>query len=71
MKNLKTEIKNIVAGWPGRQLTAGFIVGGIGYKYVSIINQWQNGKDFKMTLQDFYDVYITITKELTEEMYIY
>lgn len=71
MKNLRKEIKETVVGWSNWQISAGFNVDKVGTKYVSIINSWQGGKNFKMTLDEFYHCYILRDKEIDENSYIY
>lgn len=71
MKNLRSEIKAVVAGWPNKQISAGLYVNSVGVKYVNVLNTWEDGKNFKMTLDEFYHCYILRDKSIDENSYIY
>lgn len=71
MKNLRSEIRLVVAGWPNSQISAGLYVNSIGIKYVNVLNTWEGGNNFKMTLDEFYHCYILRDKEIDENSYIY
>jgi len=71
MTTLRKEIKEIVKGWPNWQISAGLHVDKIGVKYVRIVNTWQGGKNFKMTLDDFYHCYILCNRAINCDSYIF
>jgi hypothetical protein len=71
MTTLRKKIKEIVKGWPNGQISAGLNVDKVGVKYVHVINSWQGGKNFKMTLDDFYHYYILCDRDISFDSYIF
>lgn len=55
IKEMRKEIIDETAGWPGGDCGTGYYIGKIGIKYVTIHSLWEGGKDIKMTIEDFWN----------------
>lgn len=56
-KQMKQEIKNWILGQPNWEIKTGLILDKIGREYVHVLNLWDGGENYKMTIEEFYAEY--------------